>query len=122
MARVVVFNEHGARILEGQNPDDYRGIATALIEPEIPVGVPPHFWKIEDGKIAIMTKAEVAKRMGAIEELEKTEVKPVQNHQFVETIQVARQVAREEAWKWCATASGALILGAIVSRIIQHYL
>lgn len=51
MAVIVTFGTNGARIHEGANPEDFKG-QSFLVDPAFPKGVPPHQWKMVDGKIA----------------------------------------------------------------------
>jgi hypothetical protein len=51
MATVVVFSENGVRILEGANPSEWVNNKQALINPKFPRHIPPHLWKLVDGKI-----------------------------------------------------------------------
>jgi hypothetical protein len=50
MSRIVTFGPNGARIYEGANPKNFKG-QTFLINPTLPRGIPPHLWKLVDGKI-----------------------------------------------------------------------
>jgi len=51
MSTIVVFKEDGSvRINEGANEADFKG-QTYLVNPSFPPGVPPHQWKLADGKI-----------------------------------------------------------------------
>jgi hypothetical protein len=47
----VVFTKAGAKIYHGINPESYVGRTDVLIDPVFPKGVPPHLWKLVDGKI-----------------------------------------------------------------------
>lgn len=61
MAKVVIFTENNARILcNPPNIEDYKRCANALIDPDLKAvaGVPPHLWKLIDGKAVIMDAAE----------------------------------------------------------------
>ena len=50
---VVIFTADNARVLKGVRVEDYRGRPDVLINPELPAGIPPHQWKIVDGKIGV---------------------------------------------------------------------
>lgn len=61
MAKVVVFTKNNARILYNPgNLDDYKNCMSALIDPDLKsvAGVPPHLWKLLDGKVVIMDTSE----------------------------------------------------------------
>jgi len=50
--RAVIFGNDGmVKILHGIDPKDFAGKANVLIDPVIPRGIPPHEWKLENGKI-----------------------------------------------------------------------
>jgi hypothetical protein len=54
MATVVkFFSDRQPRILEGVDPEPFRSDAMAVIDPVVPPGVPPHLWKLVDGKIEV---------------------------------------------------------------------
>ena len=50
MPTIVVFGSNGARIYEGAEEATFKG-QSYLVSPEFPKGVPPHLWKLVDGKI-----------------------------------------------------------------------
>lgn len=59
--RVIVFTENGARILK--NPANFEELSHAenvVINPDLKEleGIPPHLWKLQNGKIAAMSQAE----------------------------------------------------------------
>lgn len=58
---VVVFNKYGARILV--NPGDaYDNVKDSIINPDLTEvkGLPPHYWKLVDGKVVPKTEKEKA--------------------------------------------------------------
>lgn len=63
MARLVVFNDNGARIHHVENVKDIKSYLIAqglegkphLIDPVYPPGVPPHLWKNGGDKIVLVT-------------------------------------------------------------------
>jgi hypothetical protein len=67
MSYAVVFHENGARIFQGINPDDYKGVPNVLIDPVLPPGVPPHEWKLVDGKIEVQSEDEKKRFMRAFD-------------------------------------------------------
>lgn len=55
----VVFNKYGARIIV--NPGNaYKNAKDVVLNPDLSLvkGVPPHYWKLEDGKIVPKNKLE----------------------------------------------------------------
>lgn len=58
--RVVQFTENNARILVVQDATPYEGLANTAINPDLTgvAGVPPHLWKLENGRVMPMTEAE----------------------------------------------------------------
>lgn len=71
----VVFSEHNAHIVKGPEIVALTGQPNVLFDPEIPPGVPPHHWKLVDGKIAVMSDEEKAAR-DAYHAAASPEVKP----------------------------------------------
>lgn len=64
MARVVLFDEKGVRIFHADDVKDlapYLHKKNCLIDPVYPRGVPPHLWRLKDGKIAVKESLELAK-------------------------------------------------------------
>lgn len=47
----VIFAKDGVRIFHGINPADYAGRKDVLVNPTLPHGVPPHLWRLVDGRI-----------------------------------------------------------------------
>lgn len=58
---VVTFTTAGARIVKGVDPAAFPG---ALVNPQIPRGVPPHLWVKDGDKIGVITQAEWERRQG----------------------------------------------------------
>jgi hypothetical protein len=55
---VVIFSEAGgAKILHGEDGSKYKTATNALVNPEFPPGIPPHQWKLVDGKIGTTNSA-----------------------------------------------------------------
>lgn len=64
---VVLFVANTARILV--NPEsDYTGVVNAVINPSLTAvkGIPPHFWKLVEGKILPMDETERKERLKSI--------------------------------------------------------
>lgn len=56
---VVVFTENNARILT--NPDNikfYESLSNAIVDPDLKAveGLPPHYWRLENGKVLPMSE------------------------------------------------------------------
>jgi hypothetical protein len=64
--KVVIFTKNNARVLTNpKNLDHYVGHPAALINPDLSLvaGEPPHFWKLDNGKIVPMTRPEKLERL-----------------------------------------------------------
>jgi hypothetical protein len=64
--RVIVFTANNARILTNpENVEAFRDMPNAFVDPDLSevVGLPPHFWKVVDGKIVSMTRPEKVARL-----------------------------------------------------------
>jgi hypothetical protein len=59
---VVLFDDLTARILQGVDGSLYLGNPKALVNPVFPPGIPPHCWRLEDGKIAVHHEVEITRR------------------------------------------------------------
>ena len=58
-SQVVIFKADGnATILHVSDPTSYKNRPDCLINPKIPKGVPPHHWKLLDGKIVTLSEKE----------------------------------------------------------------
>lgn len=58
---VVIFTENNARILTNpENIEAYKNIPNSVINPDLKSveGVPPHLWKLVDGKVVQKTEEE----------------------------------------------------------------
>lgn len=53
---VVVFSQHGARILTNPDLTHFDGHTNVLLNPEFPPGVPPHRWFKDGDKIGVFPK------------------------------------------------------------------
>lgn len=53
MAKVVIFDKDGlnARIYHMDDAKAHKGKSDRVIDPELPRGIPPHLWKLQDGKV-----------------------------------------------------------------------
>lgn len=63
--RVVVFTENGARILK--NPANFEELSRAenvVVNPDLKEleGVPPHLWKLQNGKVLAMSLSEQSEK------------------------------------------------------------
>ena len=56
--RAVVFTKYGVHIYHGIDIAQWTNVRGCLINPKVPKGVPPHFWKLAGSKIVEMTQAE----------------------------------------------------------------
>lgn len=68
---LVVFTKNNARILTNpENFSEYIHFPNAVPDPNLLAvkGIPPHFWKLEEGLIVPMTSEEKEKRIQAIEQ------------------------------------------------------
>lgn len=59
---VVLFTDKGARIRHVADVSPYCKDPRALINPVFPKGIPPHLWKLEDGKLGVLSTNETYKR------------------------------------------------------------
>lgn len=71
MNRLVIFTPNNARVLVNPpNFDALKALPNALVIRDGDLaslrGVPPHLWKMEEGKIAIMTELEQIARLRAL--------------------------------------------------------
>lgn len=69
MKTVVIFTANNARILQVEDSDPYKSMSNALVDPDLKGlrGIPPHHWKLVDGKVVEMTPVEKASRDSHIE-------------------------------------------------------
>lgn len=68
--RFVVFNATTARILVNpENGDELEKMPNVVVNPNLEAvkGIPPHLWKLQDGKVLPMSKGEQEKRLQLIE-------------------------------------------------------
>lgn len=58
--KVVLFDKAIPRILVGINPLDYKNNPVAAINPDLSklLGIPPHYWKLENGQIVEKSNVE----------------------------------------------------------------
>lgn len=69
LTKVVAFTSNTAHIVHTRHPHKFLYHPAALISPDLSqVGeIPPKFWKLEDGKIAVMTRPEKVERLRQLE-------------------------------------------------------
>lgn len=65
--KIVVFKDNKVTIIHTNDVSPYKGRTDVLINPEIPRRVPPHMWKMRDGKIVTIGIAEPAKHVDIIQ-------------------------------------------------------
>ncbi len=95
--QVVVFTENNARIITNpSNPDDYINNIKAVIDPDLTQvhGVPPHFWKLNFGRIESMDDSEKAQRLSVLE-LDKTNTYSI-NEMFLRVSKLQQEVSSRD--------------------------
>lgn len=103
----VVFTENGARILKlkkGVDSRQFKQSDTRLLNPEIPRGVPPHYWKNVGGKIVEMTDEEKRLRDG-----------------HVDTVQPRSPILYPKSYLAASAAVGAAV-GSLLTLILKSLL
>jgi len=108
---VVVFTDNNARVLV--NPLDlkaFEGAANAVINPDLWElrGIPPHFWKLVEGKILPMTPEECAARQS---QLDKSGADNV-----IKLVPRGSKPSRRAPWLAIGVAVALLILGAYLIK------
>lgn len=71
MSILVVFTENNARILKNpSNFEDLKTLKNVLVDPKLDEvsGLPPHFWKLQEGRIVAMNADEQKTRLEHIEQ------------------------------------------------------
>lgn len=84
--RAVVFHQTGARIFHGVDPNKYRHVRGCVVNPEYPKGVPPHYWKLVEGKIVEMSAMEKKERDATLLSLglhDTPPVVPISEHSYL---------------------------------------
>jgi hypothetical protein len=78
MHTVVVFTENNARILMVEDVEPYKDWENAIIDPDLSKvrKIPPHEWKISDGKIVPMSQIERVSRSEQLKTGACNEIKP----------------------------------------------
>lgn len=64
--RAVLFLKDNVRIIITDDPSTYRGIPGVLIDPDLSAvkGHPPHYWKMDKGKVVPISNEEKVRRDG----------------------------------------------------------
>ena len=67
-SKLVVFTRTNARILVNPTELEYKTYKNSVIDPDLSAvkSVPPHFWKLVDGKVMPMSEAEMKARLDEI--------------------------------------------------------
>lgn len=67
--KVVIFTENNARVLHVDDVTPFKDNPNAVINPDLKAvaGLPPHFWKFQDGKIVSMGRPEKVLRIAHID-------------------------------------------------------
>jgi hypothetical protein len=109
MAKVILFHEQGAKILEGVDPTPFRNLDNAVIDPDsIPKGIPPHHWKQGPYKTILEMTAPEKKVMDARQELDSPPINP--NKDLTEVIAVSRAVAKKISLQMAGMTLGIVLV------------
>lgn len=122
--RVVVFSEHNARILKNPKPEDYKDSASFIENPVLSHltsrGIPPHHWKLENGKVVEMDAVEKNIRNKYHEEWHKKLLSNAYNPQHMYTpAELSEKLFKKQTYKYFPWFIGVLLVELILRRIFH---
>lgn len=108
----VLFTESNARIYVGPAVEKVRSLKGVLITPDLSQvkRIPPHFWKLEKGKIVPMNEVERAERIKLIEAKQPTNK--------IDGLQ--KKISKKKVALELGKAAGYIGLGAMGVELVKY--